>query len=227
MLRLTSLILCLLSIAVSAQQIEVKMLAQGSALLVIDGKQRMLRVGVTSPEGIKLISADGKQAEIEMQGRRETLTLARRISTQFQRAEKAELRVASAEGGHYFIPGKIHGLPVDFMVDTGATAIAMNYIEAERLGIDYRAGKPISMSTANGLAKAFVITLHRVSAGDIELHQVSAVVSTTSSPEVILLGNSFLSRLDMAIVDGVLVLKEKNAQIAAPMQTVKEEQPTE
>ena len=215
MSRIFLLILFLLPIQTWAHQIEVKMLAQGSALLVIDGKQRMLRVGASSPEGIKLVSADGKQAIVDIKGKRETLTLNRLISTQFQQAEKSELRIASGHGGHYFINGKINGLPANFMVDTGATSIAMNYLEAERLGIDYRAGEPISVSTANGIAKAYVVTLGRVSVGDIELHQVEAAVSTTNSPEIILLGNSFLGRLDMAIAEGVLVLKEKG-MIAAP-----------
>ena len=215
MLRICVLILSLSPILAWAHEIEVKMLAQGSALLVIDGKQRMLRVGATSPEGINLVSADGKQAVIEVKGKRETLALNRLISTQFQQAQKSELRIASAQGGHYFINGNINGLPVNFMVDTGATSIAMNYLEAERLGIDYRAGEPISVSTANGIAKAYVVMLGRVSVGDIELNQVEAAVSTSRSPDVILLGNSFLGRLDMTIAEGVLVLREK-AMIVAP-----------
>lgn len=227
MLRVCILIVLLLPIMASAQQIEVKMLAQGSALLVIDGKQRMLREGTTSPEGIKLLSADGKQAVVDINGQKETLTLNRRISTQFQRAEKAEVRIASSDGGHYYTAGRINGMPVDFMVDTGATGIAMNYHEAERLGIDYRAGKPISVGTANGIAKAYMITLEKVSIGDIELRQVFAAVSTTSSPDVILLGNSFLGRLDMSIVDGVLVLKSKHASTAPAKKIAEEKQPTE
>lgn len=229
MSRIFLLILFLLPIPAWAHQIEVKMLAQGSALLVIDGKKRMLRVGASSPEGITLVSADGKQAVIDIKGKRETLTLNRLISTQFQQAEKSELRIASGHGGHYFINGKINGLPANFMVDTGATSIAMNYLEAERLGIDYRAGEPISVSTANGIAKAYVVTLGRVSVGDIELHQVEAAVSTTNSPEIILLGNSFLGRLDMAIAEGVLVLKEKG-MIAAPAvntSAIEKEKPVE
>jgi aspartyl protease family protein len=224
MSRVFMWILLLLPTVAVAQQIEVKMLAQGSALLVIDGKQRMLREGVTSPEGVKLITADGKQVVVDINGQRETLTLNRRISTAFKRAEKAEMRIASGHGGHYFVQGKINSQAVDFMVDTGATDIAMNYLEAERLGIDYRAGRPISVRTANGIAKAFLITLPKVSVGDIELHQVSANVSTTRSPDIILLGNSFLGRLDMSVVDGVLVLKEKGA-IAVP--AVKKQQSAE
>lgn len=204
--------LMLLAVATSAAatEIEVKMLASGSALLEIDGKQRFLRNGARSPEGVLLISADQQGALIEWDGKRRLLQLNKRISAQFNAAQKAEVRIASGRGGHYVTPGRINGLPVVFMVDTGATTVAMNYLEAERLGIDYRAGTPITVSTANGLAKAFRVTLNRVAIGDIELHQVNAAVSTTTSPEVILLGNSYLSKVDVRIDDGVLLLQARH-----------------
>lgn len=199
----------LLALPVAAMDLQVKMLAKDSALIEIDGKQRMLRAGAVSPEGVKLLAADGQQAIVEMNGKRATLKLNRQISTQFKKSEKSEVRIASARGGHHITPGRINGVPVEFMVDTGASIIAMNYREAEKLGIDYRAGKPITVNTANGVAKAYKIVLNRVSVGDIELNQVSAAVSTTESPTIILLGNSYLSNVDMLVDSGVLVLKEK------------------
>lgn len=199
----------LLALPVVAMDLQVTMLAKDSALIVIDGKQRMLRAGATSPEGVKLIAADGQQAVVDIDGKRATLKLNRQISTQFKQSEKSEVRIASSRGGHYITPGRINGMPVEFMVDTGASIIAMNYIQAEKLGIDYRAGKPITVNTANGVAKAYKIVLNRVSVGDIELNQLSAAVSTTESPTIILLGNSYLSNVDMLVDNGVLVLKEK------------------
>lgn len=193
-----------------ALNIEAKMLAQGSALLAIDGKQRFLRDGARSPEGVLLVSADPQRAIIEWDGKRQTLKLNRQISTGYSPASKAEVRIATSRGGHYLTPGRINGRPVDFMVDTGATTIAMNYHEAERLGIDYRAGTPVTVSTANGRAQAFRVLLSRVSVGDIELHQVDALVSTSSSPEVILLGNSYLGKVDMRVEAGVLLLQAKH-----------------
>lgn len=203
------MVLMILAAAGQAHELQVKMLAQGSALIEINGKPRMLRNGATSPEGVKLISADGKQAVVEFNGERQTLSLNRLISTRFEKAEQTEVRIASGLGGHHLTPGRINGMPVEFMVDTGATSIAMNYLEAQRLGIDYRAGEEIQVGTANGVAKAYRVTLARVSVGAIELTQVQANVSTTTSPTIILLGNSFLSRLNIAVEDGVLVLKEK------------------
>lgn len=203
------MLLGLLALPVCAMELQVKMLAKDSALIVVDGKQRMLRAGAVSPEGVKLISASGQQAVVEVAGKRETLTLNRQIQTQFKQAEKSEVRIASVGGGHHVTPGRINGMPVEFMVDTGATYVSMNYREAEKLGLDYRAGKPVSMSTANGDTLAYQIVLNRVSVGDIELSQVLATVHTSTSPEIILLGNSYLGKLNMSLESGVLVLKEK------------------
>ncbi len=203
-------VISLASCPLMAQEIEAKMLAQGSALLVIDGKQRMLRVGKTSPEGVKLISADGQQAVIEVGGRSQSLGLSRRIATSFARAKKAEVRLASSQGGHYRTPGLINGMPVNFLVDTGATYVSMNFHEAERLGIDFLAGFKSTSSTANGLADIYIVVLNNVSVGGVELHQVPAAVHDSDSPSEILLGNSFLSKVDIRIDQGVMVLRAKH-----------------
>lgn len=212
MLKKWSLSLLLLVFAQQslAVDIDVKMLMDGSALLQIDGKQRLLRNGARSPEGVLLVSATQQVAIVEWDGKRHHLKLNRQISTAYAPASKSEVRIASGRGGHYVTPGRINGTPVQFMVDTGATSVAMNYLEAQRLGIDYRAGKQITVSTANGRAKAFQVTLSRVSVGDIELHQVDAVVSTTTSPEIILLGNSYLGKVEMRVEQGVLLLQSRH-----------------
>lgn len=203
------LLLCLAHTS-AALDIRVKMLSNGSALLQIDGQQRFLRNGARSPEGVLLVSADSEQAIIEWDGQRRALKLNRDISSGYSAPQKTETRIASSHGGHYVTPGLINGRPVQFMVDTGATSIAMNYLEAERLDIDYRAGVPVVVSTANGRAKAFRVVLGRVSVGGIEVNQVEAVVSTSTSPEVILLGNSYLGKVDMRIDAGVLLLQTKH-----------------
>lgn len=206
---------CLLVLSFIAQSalaldVQVRMLARGSALLEIDGKQRMLRDGANSPEGVRLISSDGKKAVVEIDGKRQTLTLTKRIATNFTKAEKPVVRIASTHGGHYVTPGRINGMPVEFFVDTGATSIAMNYLVAEQLGIDYRAGRPIMVSTANGLKQAYEVILSSVSIGDIEAQQVKASVSSTEFPQVILLGNSYLSKVDMRVDNGVLLLQSRH-----------------
>lgn len=205
-----TVLLLMIAQGAAAMDIQVRMLARGSALLEIDGKQRMLREGNTSPEGIRLVSSDGKAAVVEIDGKRQTLTLTKRIAASFVGAEKSVVRIASTHGGHYITPGRINGMPVEFFVDTGATSIAMNYLVAERLGIDYRAGRPVQVSTANGIKQAYEVILSSVSVGDIEAHQVKATVSSTEFPEVILLGNSYLSNVDMRVDNGVLLLQSRH-----------------
>ena len=192
-----------------AFEIEAKMLAQGSAVLVIDGKQRMLRDGMRSPEGVLLVSSDGKQAVVEVDGKKQKMNLSRQIATQFTKADKTEIRIASGYGEHYHTKGLINGTPVNFLVDTGATYVSMSHQDAEKLGIDYRAGMPISMNTANGVTGAFQITLQSVSVGNIVIHNVPAVVSTGGFTSELLLGNSYLSKVDLKIDQGVLILREK------------------
>lgn len=203
-------ILLLVAQTATALDIQVRMLARGSALLEIDGKQRMLRDGNKSPEGVLLVSSDGRKAVIEVDGKRQALTLTKRIATNFTTAQKSVVRIASTHGGHYVTPGRINGMPVEFMVDTGATMIAMNYVVAERLGIDYRAGRPIKVNTANGVAEAYEVILSSVSIGDLEVQQIRAAVSSTEFPQVILLGNSYLGKVDMQVDNGVLLLQSRH-----------------
>lgn len=197
----------LTSVAFASAELSAKMLAEGSALIDINGKQRMLREGQESPEGVTLVSANGARAVVRYQGEEYTLTLSRQISTGFSEAEFAEVRIASGRGGHYLTPGRINGLPVEFMVDTGATSVAMNVPEARRLGIHYAAGQHMQVSTANGVAPAYKVWLDSVTVGAITINHVEAFVVAGNSPQTILLGNSFLKLVDMTTERGVLVLR--------------------
>ena len=92
--------------------------------------------------------------------------------------------------------GQINGGAVRFVVDTGATAIALPAGDASRLGIDYRKGQVGVTQTANGQAPAYLVRLNTVRIGGIELHNVEAIVIEQGLP-VALLGNSFLNRVEM------------------------------
>jgi len=89
-----------------------------------------------------------------------------------------------------------------------ATAVALGAAEAERMGIDYRAGRPVRMSTANGVAQGWVVRLNSVRIGDVEVFGVEAVVGTMSMPYV-LLGNSFLGRFQMKRDNDQMVLERR------------------
>ena len=110
----------------------------------------------------------------------------------------------------YRVVGSINGFPVRFLVDTGASSIAMNSAQARRLGIDYRVeGKPGMASTASGVVRSYGVVLDRVKVGDIELRNVRAEIIDGSHPQQVLLGMTFLSRVDMAREGQMLELTSK------------------
>ena len=115
-------------------------------------------------------------------------------STTISRGSRIVLTAGS--GGHFVTAGQINGKAVQFMVDTGATSIAMGALDAERAGINYRAGQVIGISTANGNTQGYRIKLNSVRIGDVEVFDVDAVVTPQAMPYM-LLGNSFLTRFQM------------------------------
>lgn len=205
------LIAALLAIgqSVVALDITVNGLFNGGAVLVIDGKHRLMREGERSPEGVELIAVSKTEATFRYGDTEQSLGMNRSVSTQFKKAEKSQTRIASGQGGHFFTPGRINGLAVDFLVDTGATSVAMNLPTAKALGLNYRVGKKISISTANGIGTAYVVMLDSVRVGDVEVRNVEAAVNMGDFPTEILLGNSYLSRVDMRQENGVLVLESQ------------------
>jgi aspartyl protease family protein len=190
--------------AASAQaaDISVTALFGGKAQISVDGgKPRMLSAGQTSPEGVKLVSADSKGAVIEFQGKRRNLALGSgmRIGGSELSAGNsgASVTLAADERGHYMTVGQVNGGTVQFLVDTGATAIALPSADARRLGINYLNGQRGFTQTANGRAAAYRVTLDTVKVGDITLHAVEAVVLEGDGLKVALLGMSFLNRTEM------------------------------
>lgn len=118
------------------------------------------------------------------------------------------MRLASDSRGHYWAQGAVNGASIRFMVDTGATLVAISADEAKRAGVDYRAGRPIQISTANGIITAYLVTLDRISIGGIVLHGVEASVHE-GGLGVALLGMSFIKRLEMRREADQLVLHKR------------------
>lgn len=187
----------------------VKGLFNGAAVLEINGRQTLLKEGKTSTEGIYLVRATSKEAVIEFSGKQKTLGLSQSIGTSYTEAEKSEVRLSSKHHGHFFGTAKFNGRSAQFLVDTGASAVSMSSAAADRLGINYRSGKVIHVSTAQGVTKGYQLLLQRVEVGDITVNNVSAIIIEGEYPLDVLLGNSFLSQTDMNIQNGVLVLKSK------------------
>lgn len=197
--------LCLLvlglysGMAAAVDSISLQALFKDKAIFIIDGARRVLAKGEVSKEGVRLIATDtvAEQAEIEINGKREVVKLGT-VMAGFQPTKQASVTLWACSGGHFHADGTINGLPVRFLVDTGATMIALSSDEARRLGIDYRSrGRPGYASTAGGVVRTYSLTLEKVEVGPILLYNVEAGVIEGPFPCEPLLGMSFLGRLDM------------------------------
>lgn len=196
--------------ATAAPRLQVVGLFPGAAVLNVDGQRKLVRVGQTGPGGVQVISADGKGAVLRVEGVERHYDLSRELSAGYAEPERKQLSIAKGQGGHYWIAGSINGQPVQFLVDTGATSVAINENQARRLGIDYRVvGKQIVVGTASGTAKAWRVHLNSVKVGAIDVMGVEAVVIEGSSPTEALLGMSFLGRVSWREDQGLLRLESK------------------
>lgn len=186
-------------------------LFKDKVVVEIDGKRRVISSGKTSPEGVTLISADSKQAVLEVDGVRNTYELGTRIGNKFTTpvADKTVTITPDAQG-MYWVNGSINGFQVKFVVDTGATLISMNEYHARRIGLDFKLeGEQALSSTASGLDKIYIVDLKKVKVGEIELTNIKGAVHQGSFPQVILLGNSFLNRVDMQRKGRIFQLQKK------------------
>ena len=206
------LLLCigLVSHAHAVQGIEVQALFSGKAVLQIDGQRRILAVGQTSPEGVKLLKADSKQATLEIDGKSKDYKLGSAVSLNFKKQESVEEQVFANERGMFLSVGSINGQTVRFLVDTGATTIAMNTSQAKKLGVQYRVnGEKTRVSTASSFVNGYVVKLKSVSLGKIKLKNVEAIIIDGVHPGPILLGMSFLGKLKVEKSGNVLKIKQK------------------
>jgi len=111
--------------------------------------------------------------------------------------------------GHYNASGRINGQPVEFMLDTGATLVAVPAKLAGRLGLVR--GAPAQVKTANGTAVAYATRLASVRLGDIELHDVRAHISPAMDGDEVLLGMSVLKKLEFSQHGTRLTLRQLDA----------------
>ncbi|HEU4458758.1 MAG TPA: TIGR02281 family clan AA aspartic protease [Methylibium sp.] len=212
-LPIAALLSALVSTAVQAEGRSVALTGQmgRQALLSIDGAApRVLAVG-SSVQGVRLLSVDANQAVVEIDGKRRTVRLgeaAVRFGGDGGASNGSTVSLSSDGRGHFIANGQINGRGVRMMVDTGATTVAMGEDEAQRLGITYKNGQRIGVSTANGVTAAYRVQLNSVRIGDVEVFNVEATVAPMPMPYV-LLGNSYLNRFQMKRENDTLTLERR------------------
>ncbi|MEE4297878.1 MAG: TIGR02281 family clan AA aspartic protease [Pseudomonadales bacterium] len=192
----------------AAPSVEARGLMRDMAVLVIDGRQQLLRVGERSG-AVELLAADPGRARVRIGDEVLELGLTERVGGTFVAPDKREVRVTRDGQGHFRVAGTIAGKPVSFLVDTGATVLAMSSEHADRLGIDYRSETPpMQVVTAAGPAPSWYVELDLVEVGGIQVRGVQAAVVEGAYPVDVLLGMSFLRNVELSERAGVLTLTQ-------------------
>ncbi len=178
------------------------------ALLVVNGSAPKTVAAGETHQGVKVISTSGDQAVVEQAGQRQTLRVGESPVSLGASGGASRIVLKESGGGHFLTAGQVNGRAAQFMVDTGATFVAMSTADAERMGINYKSGRSVRMSTANGDSAGYHIKLSSVRIGDVSVYEVDAVVTPQAMP-FLLLGNSFLSRFQMKRENSVMTLDKR------------------
>ncbi|MEZ5445504.1 MAG: TIGR02281 family clan AA aspartic protease [Gammaproteobacteria bacterium] len=185
-------------------------LFRDQAIVEVDGRQIILKAGGPAKRGIRLLSTDAQEAVFEVDGVEFRYRHGTGIGSNQPGAPSAgkTVQIAPDTGGMYFVSGAINGYAVRFLVDTGATLVAMNKRTAKRLGINYMLDGEEGLSqTASGYARTYLVKLNKVTVGEITLTDVEGAVIDGDQPLEVLLGNSFLGRVNMERKGRLLMLR--------------------
>lgn len=199
---------CLACTASWATSVSVMGLFKDKAIVSIDGgKPRTLSVGQLA-QGVKLVSADSGSARFEVDGKVRTLSMGQSFAGGATQGGRQSISLTADVRGHFAAAGSLNGYPVNFLVDTGATTIAINAAEAQRMGLNYKAGQAVGVGTAAGVIPAWRVTFNTVKVGSITLNQVEGMVLETglNTP---LLGMSFLNRMEMRREGSTMTLTQR------------------
>ncbi|MBL8348366.1 MAG: retroviral-like aspartic protease family protein [Rubrivivax sp.] len=180
------------------------------ALLMFQGRSVVLAVGQASG-GTRLLRWEQDAAVVEHGGAQHRLRVGAapsRLGTAAAPGAGREIVIPVGPGGHFLTEGAINGRSVRFMVDTGATLVALSRAEATRIGLDLRGARAVQTQTAGGVAAAQMLPLQRVRIGEVEIYDVMALVTEAQMP-YILLGNSFLDRFQWRRENDVMRLERK------------------
>jgi aspartyl protease family protein len=197
MVRIIALIgACACGQALAADVALVGVIGERAAVLAVDGGDpKTVKVG-QQWNGISVLSVQKDRATVEIDGKRRVLMHGQHYRSTPAASDRQQVTLAADARGHFVTEGAVNGNPVRFLVDTGATSIALPGREAQRLGIDYRNGQRSVTQTANGAVAAYRVVLDRVRLGAIELNSVEAIV-IEQGLDITLLGMSFLNRVEM------------------------------
>jgi len=203
-------LLLLLSFSAYAEQTKVLGLFHGKAYLSIEGNNKILADG-ESFKGVTLIQATGRWAKIkDRDGKISKISAGSSITSRYKKHQKKILKVYPNSNGMYEVSGHINNTPISFLIDTGATFVAMSERHAKKIGLKYKqTGIKSSAATASGIVSTWNIKLDSVDVGGIKVNFVPASVISGDHPYQVLLGMSYLKNIKVKHDGNVMLLLNK------------------
>lgn len=192
-------------------QVRIEALFPGRAVVSIDGQRRVLEAGKPGRDGVTLLSADSRRARLQIGDAVRELAVNDRVGASFSAPTRAPgVTLVEAPDGHFYVDGQINGNPVRMVVDTGASTVALSAREARQIGLMFHVdGKPMTVETASGPARAFALRLREIRLQTLVLTDVDAMVLEGDFPRVALLGQSALEHLQMTRNGALLELRQR------------------
>jgi aspartyl protease family protein len=132
------------------------------------------------------------------------------VATNYISESIREVTLQRNTRGHYVTDGWINGQQVVFMLDTGATGVAVPEHLAQKLNL--RRGQRVTLHTANGRATGYLTNIENIGVGDIKLRDISAVINPNDQTDLILLGMSFLKQIEFTQRGDELILRQVSGQ---------------
>lgn len=197
--------------ALANTQVNVVGLFNNKAVVTINGgTPQSLSAGQTK-NGVKLISADSQSATFMIEGKSQVLKMGQAVSVAANSGSEINSPVSlyADSRGHFYGNLTINGASLKYVVDTGASAVAMNSGDAKFAKIDYENGEKVTLSTANGEVGAYLVKLNTLKIGTIVLNNIEAIVTDGGSPPYVLLGMSALNRMEMKRDSSIMTLTKK------------------
>lgn len=202
--------------ALAVQSVTAIALFNDRAMLSLDGKKaRIYKVGQRI-DNFVLVSSDTSSAIIEIDGRRQPLSLnsgtilTKSLGAQVNRVGPARLELTVNRDGFFEVDGEVEGESLNFLVDTGANLVVLSSDAADSIDLDYSEGVRTIAATASGNSPMFLVFVDdlRIGTGGnvIELDDIQVGVIEGRFPQQPLLGMSFLSRVSMQREGDTMVL---------------------
>ena len=199
--------LLLAALPAAAATVFVMSVGNGQAQIIVDNRTvRVLRIGETSPEGVRLIEIRGSAAVLEVNGRPIALTIGQ--STVAETVLQADTR------GQFVVNAVINGVAVPAMIDTGASGVLVNWNQAVQMGIDPRQGRRTISQTPSGKMFFYAVTFARIQVGDIVLLNVPGGVTEGGAEQhpIALIGMTFLKQVEMRRSGSTMTLSRPHLQ---------------